>query len=76
MLGAWRLGAVVVPINHKMQTPEVAYVLGHAKVSVCVFDGELAPVVGRLETTAKLISTTLSQTVSTSSTTPSPAGRR
>lgn len=31
--------------------------LGHAKVSVCVFDGELAPVVGRLETTAKLIST-------------------
>ena len=57
MLGAWRLGAVVVPINHKMQTPEVAYVLEHAKVSVCVFDGELAPVVGRLETTAKLIST-------------------
>lgn len=57
MLGAWRLGAVVVPINHKMQTPEVAYVLGHAKVSVCVFDGELAQVVGRLETTAKLIST-------------------
>ncbi|MFE4500827.1 class I adenylate-forming enzyme family protein [Rhodococcus sp. NPDC056743] len=57
MLGAWRLGAVVVPINHKMQTPEVAYVLGHAKVSVCVFDGELAPVVSRLDTTATLVST-------------------
>ena len=72
MLGAWRIGAVVVPINHKMQTPEVDYILRHAKVSVCVFDGELAPVIERLETPAQLLSApTPPWRVSTSSTTPS-----
>ncbi|MFD6061700.1 class I adenylate-forming enzyme family protein [Rhodococcus wratislaviensis] len=57
MLGAWRLGAVVVPVNHKMQAPEVDYVLRHAQVKVCVFDGELAPVIERLETPVQLLST-------------------
>lgn len=49
MLGAWRLGAVVVPVNHKMQAPEVDYILAHAGVKVCVFDGALAPVIARLQ---------------------------
>ncbi|REE75762.1 feruloyl-CoA synthase [Rhodococcus wratislaviensis] len=57
MLGAWRLGAVVVPVNHKMQAPEVDYILRHAQVKVCVFDGELAPVIERLETPVQLLST-------------------
>jgi feruloyl-CoA synthase len=57
MLGAWRLGAVVVPINHKMQAPEVDYILGHARVKLCVFDGDLAPVIARLQTPVTLLST-------------------
>ncbi|SPB15797.1 feruloyl-CoA synthetase [Caballeronia novacaledonica] len=48
MLGAWRLGAVVVPVNHKLQAPEIDYVLAHASVKMAIFDGALAPVVGRL----------------------------
>lgn len=57
MLGAWRIGAVVVPVNHKMQAPEVDYILRHAQVKVCVFDGDLAPVIERLETPVQLLST-------------------
>ncbi|MCY1277817.1 Long-chain-fatty-acid--CoA ligase [compost metagenome] len=57
MLGAWRLGAVVVPVNHKMQAPEVDYILGHCGARVCVFDGALAPVAARLEAPALLLAT-------------------
>ncbi|QNG20629.1 long-chain fatty acid--CoA ligase [Rhodococcus triatomae] len=49
MLGAWRIGAVVVPINHKLQAPEVEYILDHADVKVLVFDGALAEVAGKLD---------------------------
>ncbi|CAJ0887940.1 class I adenylate-forming enzyme family protein [Ralstonia flatus] len=56
MLGAWRLGAVVVPINHKMQAPEVDYILAHAVVKLCVFDGDLTPIVTRLQTPVTLLS--------------------
>ncbi|MFF2028488.1 class I adenylate-forming enzyme family protein, partial [Streptomyces sp. NPDC058171] len=49
--------AVVVPVNHKMQAPEVDYILRHAHVTVCVFDGELAPVIERLQTPVVLLST-------------------
>src|SRR5690625_4966187 len=28
--GAWYLGASVVPVNHKMQAPEVAYTIDHS----------------------------------------------
>jgi len=48
MLGAWRLNAVVAPVNHKMQAPEVDYVIGHSGASVLIFDGALAPVVRKL----------------------------
>jgi feruloyl-CoA synthase len=57
MLGAWRLGAVVVPVNHKMQAPEVDYILAHAAVKVCIFDGALAPVMARLQTAVTLLAT-------------------
>ncbi|MGH9576383.1 MAG: class I adenylate-forming enzyme family protein [Terriglobales bacterium] len=49
VLGAWRLNAVVVPVNHKMQAPEVDYILGHSGAKVGVFDGALAPVIGKLQ---------------------------
>ncbi len=57
MLGAWRLGAVVVPVNHKMQAPEVDYILAHARAKVCVFDGALAPVIARLQTAVTPLAT-------------------
>ena len=57
MFGAWRIGAVAVPVNHKLQTPEVDYILEHAGVKVCVFDGSLASVVSRLQTPVKLLAT-------------------
>lgn len=48
MLGAWRLNAVVAPVNHKMQAPEVDYVLGHSRARVLVCDGALTPVIRKL----------------------------
>lgn len=57
MLGAWRIGAIVVPVNHKLQAPEVDYILTHAKVDLCIFDGALAPVIDRLDTGILAMST-------------------
>jgi feruloyl-CoA synthase len=57
MLGAWRIGAAVVPVNHKLQAPEVDYILAHAQVKLAVFDGALAPVVARLVTPVERMST-------------------
>lgn len=48
MLGAWRLNAVVAPVNHKMQAPEVDYAVDHAKARVLVFDGAITPVIRKL----------------------------
>lgn len=42
--GAWRVGATLVPVNHKMQTPEVAYLAEHANVTLGVVAGELAEI--------------------------------
>lgn len=55
LLGAWRLGAAVVPVNHKLQAPEVDYVLAHAGVKLALFDGALAPVVARLTTPVAML---------------------
>ncbi|WP_028221383.1 class I adenylate-forming enzyme family protein [Paraburkholderia oxyphila] len=57
MLAALRLGASVVPVNHKMQAPEVDYVLQHARVKLAVVDGALASVAGSLATTVTLLAT-------------------
>ncbi|WP_201320111.1 class I adenylate-forming enzyme family protein, partial [Burkholderia sp. E168m30] len=48
MFGAWRLGAAFVPINHKLQAPEVDYVLEHSGSTALLFDVALAPVVERI----------------------------
>src|SRR5262249_5980236 len=38
LLGAWRLGAAIVPVNHKLQAPEVEYILNHCGARMMVFD--------------------------------------
>ncbi|RMX05756.1 fatty-acid--CoA ligase [Corticibacter populi] len=57
LFGAWRLGAAVVPINHKLQAPEIDYILGHAGTTLGVFDGALAGIVARVATPQKWLST-------------------
>ena len=57
MLGAWRLGATVVPINHKLQAPEVRYILEHSKSRACIADGALAAVIKPLSDVATCLST-------------------
>ncbi len=57
LLGAWRLGAVVVPVNHKLQAPEVQYVLQHADCRVLLFDAALAPVLAQVAHPATRLTT-------------------
>jgi len=57
LFGAWRLGAAVVPINHKLQAPEVAYILEHSEADLCVFDGALAETVAELGASVRFLST-------------------
>ncbi|MGV9357995.1 class I adenylate-forming enzyme family protein [Streptomyces misionensis] len=40
--GIWRAGAALVPVNHKLTAPELAYLAGHAKLRVAVVAEELA----------------------------------
>lgn len=42
--GAWRAGAAVVPVNHKLAAPEVEYLLRHSGATVGVVSAELRPV--------------------------------
>lgn len=57
LLGAWRLGATVVPVNHKLQAPEVQFILDHCQAKAVVFDAALAPVVARVSSSAVRLST-------------------
>ncbi|MDM0110610.1 AMP-binding protein [Variovorax sp. J22R133] len=57
LIGAWRLGATVVPVNHKLQAPEVRYILEHSKSRICIGDGALAPVISTLTDAATCLST-------------------
>ncbi|NIA26291.1 MAG: AMP-binding protein, partial [Gammaproteobacteria bacterium] len=50
--GALLAGAAVVPVNHKLAVPEVEYILAHSGAKVFLFDGELAPLADKLDTTA------------------------
>lgn len=43
--GLWRAGAVLVPVNHKLQAPEVARLVAHSGAVLGVADASLAPVV-------------------------------
>src|SRR5260370_23410320 len=57
LLGAWRLGAIVVPVNHKLQAPELEYILRHSGAKVLVFDASLADVVSGADAWARPLST-------------------
>jgi len=46
--GILRAGGVVVPINHKLQAPEVDYILNHSGAKLILADGALAPVLAKL----------------------------
>ena len=40
--GAWYLGAIVVPVNHKLQAPEVKYTIEHSGATLGIVSAELA----------------------------------
>jgi long-chain acyl-CoA synthetase len=42
LLAALRLGAIVVPIGTRLQTPEISYIVAHSGAAVLVHDAELA----------------------------------
>ncbi|MGB3071511.1 MAG: long-chain-fatty-acid--CoA ligase [Ottowia sp.] len=48
LFGAWRLGATVVPVNHKLQAPEIEYMLSHSKARLCIFDAALRATVANV----------------------------
>ncbi len=57
LFGIWRLGATLVPVNHKLRAPEVEYILHHARVKVCIADGVLAPMAKDITADAKWLTT-------------------
>src|SRR3979490_2012832 len=57
LLGAWRLSAIVVPVNHKLQAPELEYILRHSDAKVLLFDASLADVVSDADAWARPLST-------------------
>ena len=46
--GAQLCGAAIVPLNHKLASPEVDYILSHSEAKLFLFDGALAPVAEKL----------------------------
>lgn len=46
VLGVIRAGGVVVPVNHKLAAPEVAFILGHCEASLWLFDGDFSGLAG------------------------------
>jgi len=57
MFGALRLGAAVVPVNHKLQAAEVDYILHHSGARLCIHDGRLDAVMARLATPVRRLCT-------------------
>lgn len=57
VIGAWRVGAVVVPVNHKLQAPEADYILMHSKAKLLIIDGALQAIAGRLQTKVTMFGT-------------------
>ena len=51
--GALKAGASVVPVNHKLQAPEVDYILSHSQAKVFLFDGALATTAIKLQSAIK-----------------------
>lgn len=57
VLAALRLGAVFVPVNHKLQAPEVEHILRHSRAGVCIVDGALAPVMRKVRGAVRWLAT-------------------
>ncbi len=49
MMAVWRVGAVLVPMNHKLAPPECAYILEHSGAKLVYADPDLAEVLGKVE---------------------------
>src|ERR1041384_1320447 len=39
----FKSGLIAVPVNNRLKSPEIAYVLGHSKARLCFSQPELAP---------------------------------
>ncbi len=53
--GVLKAGAVVVPVNHKLMAPEVDYILEHCEAGILLFDGALAPVIGKISSKVRKV---------------------
>jgi len=56
LFGAWRLGAAVAPINHKLQGPEIAYILAHCEAKLGLVDGALAAIAASRDSATRWLS--------------------
>lgn len=57
LFGVWRLGATVVPINHKLKSAELEYILRDSDTKFLLFDAALSEVVQHLEVDLPMVST-------------------
>lgn len=57
LFGAWRLGATVVPVNHKLKAKELDYILKDSEAKLLLFDAQLSPVVSEISKSVLKIST-------------------
>ncbi|MCG8636795.1 MAG: AMP-binding protein [Desulfobacterales bacterium] len=54
--GVLLAGGVVVPVNHKLTSPEVTYILEDSRARLFLFDGSLAAVAGEIDPSIKKMS--------------------
>ncbi|MGB8261191.1 MAG: AMP-binding protein [Terracidiphilus sp.] len=44
----FKAGLIAVPVNNRLKSPEIAYILGHSKARLCFSQPELAPLAERV----------------------------
>jgi long-chain acyl-CoA synthetase len=54
LLAAWRIGAIVVPMGTRLQTPEVAYIVQHSGSKLFVHDADVASRLPTLDETPQV----------------------
>lgn len=55
--GPMSIGAIVVPLNIRLSSREIAYILNHSESKVLIFDTEFAPLVRELKSQVSTIKT-------------------